>query len=204
MRKMAVLAPLALVPVLAACAGGPAVEADPRLAAVPLSAEARAALQGYFRRPNPKVFAFSPATGRSWYAYGQRTAEITRAMAIGTCRELAQAPCEVLAENDAIVWQPPPPPDDLVTTSNVNLRRGPGVTHGALTTLPTGTALRELAREPGWVRVVLPDGRRGFVSDRYLQRTAREETPTGDAEPAAGQGRRGPTPLIQADMSAES
>lgn len=192
MFKTGVLAPILLVAALAGCTGGPDLAADPRLAAAPLSEESRSSLQVYFRRPDPKVFAFSPQTGKSWYAWGQNSPETIRAVAVGTCKELAQTPCEVLLENDTVVWtaSSAPSADAYVTTGNVYLRRGPGRQHAALTALPAGMSVRALGRERGWVQVILPNGRQGFVDRHYIR-------------PSKAEASSVPTPGLQREASAD-
>ncbi len=65
---------------------------------------------------------------------------------------------------------------DLVTTAAVNIRRGPGVGHGALpaSPLPAGTRLALLRREGDWVKAFAGaaagalNDLEGWVHWRYL------------------------------------
>ena len=103
---------LLLLPALGGCGTGwlsrlrPA--ADPRLAQVPMSAEARAETRAYFAKPGPKALAFSPERGTNRYVWGTAAASAQEAerLALGQCEELTGTRCELFAVNDEIVWRP--------------------------------------------------------------------------------------------------
>ena len=68
---------------------------------------------------------------------------------------------------------PAPPPTGATGTVNtgaLNVRTGPGVGFPAFTTLSNGTTVTLLARDPSatWVKVILHDGRQGWVNASYL------------------------------------
>jgi uncharacterized protein YgiM (DUF1202 family) len=72
--------------------------------------------------------------------------------------------------------QPPPPPasaNAVVTASFLNVRFGPGVSYGILTTVSGGTTVRMIGRnaDGSWVKVILPDGRQGWTNTFYLGTT---------------------------------
>jgi uncharacterized protein YraI len=72
--------------------------------------------------------------------------------------------------------QPPPPPPSgnaVVTASFLNVRFGPGVGFGILTTIPGGTTVKMIGRnfDSSWVKIILPDGRQGWVNSFYLGTT---------------------------------
>ncbi|MBC7325187.1 MAG: SH3 domain-containing protein [Moorella sp. (in: Bacteria)] len=56
-----------------------------------------------------------------------------------------------------------------VTASALNLRRGPGTGYQSLALLPRDTVMTVVSRlDNGWLRVLLNDGRQGFVSGVYV------------------------------------
>ncbi len=69
---------------------------------------------------------------------------------------------------------PNPPPTGggtgTVTAGALNVRTGPGVGYAAFTTLGNGARVTLLARDPSatWVKVILVDGRQGWVNASYL------------------------------------
>jgi uncharacterized protein YraI len=68
---------------------------------------------------------------------------------------------------------PAPPPTNATGTVNtgaLNVRTGPGVGYPAFTTLGNGATVRLLGRDAtgGWVKVILPDGRQGWVNGSFL------------------------------------
>jgi hypothetical protein len=75
--------------------------------------------------------------------------------------------------------QPPPPPDTgggqtaMVIAYWPNVRWGPGVGYGIITTISRGTVVGLTHRNPAgtWVRIVLPSGATGWVNASYLQST---------------------------------
>ena len=80
-----------------------------------------------------------------------------------------------------LTWTPvstpaaPPPntggPNTAVVTANrLNVRPGPGLGYGLITTINQDTAVTLTQRnaDASWVGVVLPDGTQGWVSARYL------------------------------------
>jgi uncharacterized protein YgiM (DUF1202 family) len=72
--------------------------------------------------------------------------------------------------------QPPPPPPSanaVVTASFLNVRFGPGVAYGILATINGGTTVTMIGRnfDSSWVKIILPDGRQGWVNSFYLGTT---------------------------------
>lgn len=69
---------------------------------------------------------------------------------------------------------PPPPPSGTgtgtVNTGALNVRTGPGVNYPAFTTLSNGARVTLIARDPSatWVKVILVDGRQGWVNASYM------------------------------------
>lgn len=71
---------------------------------------------------------------------------------------------------------PPPPPTGAtgtVITGMLNVRTGPGVEFVAFTTISNGTRVTLLGRDTSgtWVKVILTDGRQGWVNASYLTTT---------------------------------
>lgn len=67
----------------------------------------------------------------------------------------------------------PPPPAGAVGTVNtgaLNVRTGPDVAHPTITTISNGTTVTLLARNAAstWVKVILRDGRQGWVNAGFL------------------------------------
>ena len=54
-----------------------------------------------------------------------------------------------------------------VDASLLNVRSGPGTNHSVLTQVPRNTVLTPVEEQGSWVRVVLPDGSRGWVASDY-------------------------------------
>lgn len=75
--------------------------------------------------------------------------------------------------------QPPPPPDTgggqtaMVIAYWLNVRWGPGVGYGIITTISRGTVVGLTHRNPAgtWARIILPSGATGWVNASYLQST---------------------------------
>lgn len=75
--------------------------------------------------------------------------------------------------------QPPPPPSTgggqtaMVTAYWLNVRWGPGVGYGIITTISRGTAVGLTHRNQSatWARIILPNGTTGWVNASYLQPT---------------------------------
>lgn len=71
---------------------------------------------------------------------------------------------------------PPPPPGSgslgtgVVMAGALNVRTGPGVSFPAFTTISSGTTVSLLGRnaDATWVKVILVDGRQGWVNASYL------------------------------------
>ena len=55
-----------------------------------------------------------------------------------------------------------------VLCSRLNLRKGPGTEFSSMDLLPRGTVLTVRSEENGWAKVVLMDGREGYVSAVYI------------------------------------
>jgi len=63
-----------------------------------------------------------------------------------------------------------PPPMVRVTAKNwLNVRRGPGLNNPVIEKVRRGTRLKALAERGEWLRVELPDGRRGWVKKSYTK-----------------------------------
>ncbi len=58
---------------------------------------------------------------------------------------------------------------DHAVRKNANLRVEPSASAERLTTLPRGTRLRVLGQSGDWLRVVLPDGRTGFIFSELVE-----------------------------------
>ncbi len=68
---------------------------------------------------------------------------------------------------------PAPPPTGAtgtVITGALNVRTGPGIGFGAFTTISNGATVTLLGRnnDASWVKVILPDGRQGWVNASFL------------------------------------
>ena len=68
---------------------------------------------------------------------------------------------------------PPPPatgPTGVVNTGALNVRTGPGVEFPAFTAITNGTSVSLLARNSAgtWAKIILQDGRQGWVNATYL------------------------------------
>ncbi|MCA9865418.1 MAG: SH3 domain-containing protein [Anaerolineales bacterium] len=68
---------------------------------------------------------------------------------------------------------PAPPPTGAtgtVVTGALNVRTGPGIGFGAFTTISNGATVTLLGRnnDASWVKVILPDGRQGWVNASFL------------------------------------
>lgn len=57
----------------------------------------------------------------------------------------------------------------VVSNSNLNFRRGPGVAHESTGSLPPGTIITVLASQGDWLRVRTPAGFEGWVHGGYVQ-----------------------------------
>jgi len=55
------------------------------------------------------------------------------------------------------------------TDENVNLREGPGTSHGVIAKLANGTQLEVLGQQDGWYRVATSKGTVGWVTDDYFK-----------------------------------
>ena len=55
-----------------------------------------------------------------------------------------------------------------VTGSGVNMRSGPGTTHGVVVTLPLGTTAEVIGSEGNWSNIRLDDGTEGWMSANFL------------------------------------
>jgi uncharacterized protein YgiM (DUF1202 family) len=60
-----------------------------------------------------------------------------------------------------------------VNTGALNIRSGPGITYGVITSVYRGTSLTLLARnaDASWVKVALSSGTQGWVNSRYITKT---------------------------------
>jgi uncharacterized protein YgiM (DUF1202 family) len=64
-------------------------------------------------------------------------------------------------------------PTGTVNTGALNIRSGPGITYGVITSVYRGTSLTLLARnaDASWVKVALSSGTQGWVNSRYITTT---------------------------------
>ncbi|MDW7652177.1 MAG: SH3 domain-containing protein, partial [Bacillota bacterium] len=67
-----------------------------------------------------------------------------------------------------------------VSVSMLNVRTGPGTSHTRIATVTVGTILPVLAEQSGWVQILLPDTRTGWVSGKYV--TIKDQQPTQTAQ----------------------
>ena len=94
-----------LVMLAAAALAGCVVAPQVRIEDAPMSPASRDSLRGYFAiDERPKAFAFAPATGASWHAWGYRSVQEAQAVALKKCEEMG-SPCEIYAINNVIVWR---------------------------------------------------------------------------------------------------
>jgi len=56
-----------------------------------------------------------------------------------------------------------------VTAVQADVRAGPGITHAILTTLPTGAIFSIVETQAGWHKILLADGREGWVAQAMVQ-----------------------------------
>jgi len=56
-----------------------------------------------------------------------------------------------------------------IIATQADVRSGPGVTHAILTTLPKGATFSIVATEEGWHKIILADGREGWVAQAMAQ-----------------------------------
>jgi tetratricopeptide (TPR) repeat protein len=95
---------------LSGCASGQLASwlpaTDPRIDQAPMRADSKIEARAYFRRPNPKAFAFSPEKGTYWAAWGRSSAEAAKKSTLHDCEERTGAPCILFAVNNQIVWRP--------------------------------------------------------------------------------------------------
>lgn len=67
----------------------------------------------------------------------------------------------------------------LMLNDNSNLREGPGLSNGVITTLPKGTPVDGYSYSGSWVRVLLTDGTSGWIYQTLVQ--SRDESSNGKA-----------------------
>jgi len=77
----------------------------------------------------------------------------------------------------------------VVNTGALNIRSGPGVGYGRVTSVYRGTVLSLMARTPdaSWLRVGLNDGRQGWVNAGYVWTTYPIWSLPAEGAPAPGQ-----------------
>ncbi len=68
-----------------------------------------------------------------------------------------------------------------VTGSVVNVRSGESVAHSVITTVAKGTELNVVSKGDTWSKVVLPDGREGYIINDYVSVSTHEGVITGSA-----------------------
>lgn len=153
----------------------------PQVSNLPFDAEGRRAYEGYSRRQNPKAFAFSPATGKTWQAWGYNSVQETMQIALSKCETVSSSQCEIYAVNSNVVWrgsttrsaQPGLRPatsggDPHEATTGVNIRRGPGTGHARLGVLGEGQQAMVTATEGNWYVIAMNDGSQGYVHRDFL------------------------------------
>ncbi|NBD30853.1 MAG: SH3 domain-containing protein [Alphaproteobacteria bacterium] len=81
----------------------------------------------------------------------------------------ATSPQESAGQEDPAPASAPPMDLREVAGSFVNMRLGPGTTHGVVTTLPRGTEVEVREVSQGWARLeVVNTGQRGWMAERLL------------------------------------
>ncbi|HEX9936946.1 MAG TPA: TIGR02594 family protein [Longimicrobium sp.] len=75
----------------------------------------------------------------------------------------------------------------IITADSLNVRKGAGAEHPAITSLPKGTRVQRLEENGGWIRIQLPNGTSGWISGKYAA-PAQPATPAAPAQPAAAGG----------------
>ena len=56
-----------------------------------------------------------------------------------------------------------------VTASRANVRQGPGLTHGVVTTVPRGATFPVLSTQDGWHQILLDDGREAWIAETTVR-----------------------------------
>jgi N-acetylmuramoyl-L-alanine amidase len=56
-----------------------------------------------------------------------------------------------------------------IIATQADVRSGPGITHAILTTLPKGATFSIVATQEGWHKIILADGREGWVAQAMVQ-----------------------------------
>ena len=74
----------------------------------------------------------------------------------------------------------------ITTAPRVNLRRGPGTTHGVVAKLARGTPLAVQEEQDGWYRVLAPLGHEGWISADFVQLDRPPAEPLLPIAPPAG------------------
>lgn len=94
-----------------------------------------------------------------------------RGLVIATCMFLS-SPGAITASADEVTpvetSQTDAPQHFVRPGTSLNARSGPGTDYDVVQTLPTGTGVRELAREGEWSRVTLPADQVGWVHNGFL------------------------------------
>ncbi len=76
-------------------------------------------------------------------------------------------------------------PGSYVTTTNVNVRRGPGTTYEIITKIPTGIKVQVVGKEGAWLKVESKHGRPpGYIDSRFVRPASSQEAAT--TPPASG------------------
>lgn len=119
--------------------------------------------------------AMNPGSGFTNWLGGSPEAEtyyvVVTATGESTARFLLNISSPALAEDQpgALAVEPPAPVDPnvaVVTTNALNVRSGPSTAYNVLVTVPNGTQLTVLGRNPinTWINVQLEDGTEGWVT----------------------------------------
>jgi hypothetical protein len=95
---------------LSGCASGqfagPLSRMDSRIDQAPMTADTKSYARGFFNRPSPKAFAFSPEKGTAWAAWGSSSVEKAKDLAMRECEQRTRTPCTLFAVDQQIVWEP--------------------------------------------------------------------------------------------------
>ncbi len=86
MRQIQCMHGLSVMLLLIGCASGrsgsPLSHTDSRVDQTPMTADTKSYARGFFSRPNPKAFAFSPEKGTAWAAWGSSSVEEAKEVAM--------------------------------------------------------------------------------------------------------------------------
>ena len=81
---------------------------------------------------------------------------------LGPVAALPAAPETIAPQDTRAVFE--------VTGNGVNMRSGPGTSHGVIATLPLGAKADVIGSEGNWNNIRLPDGTEGWMSANFLSK----------------------------------